>query len=84
VVGGGKSPGPARAPVLWAGKRRRAARCFPLSPGWASKPLIPLYGMGWGFDKGQPLIPGPRVTPLAPGLWKSGQRERGSHTGKSP
>jgi hypothetical protein len=40
--------------MLWAGRRRRAARRFPLDPGWASKLLTPLNG---GVDKGQPLIP---------------------------
>jgi hypothetical protein len=49
-TGEGRSPCPARVPpVLWAGGCRRAARHFPLGPGWASKPLIPLNG-GWTRD----------------------------------
>ena len=61
-------------PMLWAGRCRRAARCFPLSPGWASKPLTPLDGEGC-VDKGQPLTGAPRVTPCSPGVM--GERAEG-------
>jgi hypothetical protein len=39
-------------PMLWAGRCRRAARCFPLAPRWASKPLTPLDG-GWTMGSPQ-------------------------------
>jgi hypothetical protein len=32
-------------PMLWAGRIGRAS-CFPLGPGWTSKPLTPLDGAG--------------------------------------
>ena len=58
--GGEDSQCPARVPpILWAGRRGRAARRFPLSPRWASKPLTPLNGGGQGAAPNQ----GPRVTP---------------------
>jgi hypothetical protein len=52
--GGGREDSPCLArvpPMLWAGGHGRAARCFPLSPGWASKPLTPL-DRGLGVYKG--------------------------------
>jgi len=82
----GKSPRPARIPpMLWAGRHGRTVRRFPLSPGWASKPLTPLDG-GWegGVDKGQPPIPGPRGDTLCPR--DTGERAEGERfpPGKSP
>jgi hypothetical protein len=42
-------------PMLWAGRRGRAVRRFPLGPGWASKPLTPLDGGGGGrWTRGSP------------------------------
>ena len=50
------SPCLARVPaMLWAGRCRRAARRFPLGPGWASKPLTPLDRE---VDKGKLLTGG--------------------------
>ena len=50
---GEDSPCLARVPpMLWAGGHGRAARCFPLGPGWAS---------------GQPPIPGDPGDTLGPG-----------------
>ena len=53
--GGGEredSSCPARVPpMLWTGRHGRVARCFPLSPRWASKPLT--HSMGAGVDKRQ-------------------------------
>ena len=47
------SPHPARVPpMLWAGGCGRAARHFPLCPGWASKPLTLLDG--WGGQGADP------------------------------
>jgi hypothetical protein len=40
-------------PMLWVGGCRRAARCFPLGPWWASKPLTPL-DRGWTRGSPQP------------------------------
>jgi hypothetical protein len=69
-----KSPRLARVPpMLWAGRCGRAARCFPLDPGWASKPLTPFDGGGQGLAHN---TRGPGVTPLAPGIQERGQRER--------
>jgi hypothetical protein len=49
--------------MLWAGRCRKAAKRFPLGPGWASKPLTPL-------DKGQSST---WATPLSPrGYGKEG------------
>ena len=59
----------------------RAARHFPLGPGWASKPPL---DVGVVVDKGQPLITGALGRhPVVLGLWERGLRERGSHVGKS-
>lgn len=41
-------------PMRWAGGYGRAARHFPLCPGWASKPLT-LLNVGAGVDKVQSL-----------------------------
>jgi hypothetical protein len=81
LIGSGEREGredsllPARfPPILWAGRCGRAARRFPLGPGWASKPLTPL-DRGW-TRKGQPLKPGgPRATPCSPGVM--GERAEG-------
>ena len=57
------SPHPSRVPpMVWAGGHGRAARRFPLSPGWASKPLTPLDR---GMDKGQPPTGDPGATPCS-------------------
>jgi hypothetical protein len=75
------SPRPARVPpMLWASRRGRAARYFPLCPGWASKPLTPLYR---GWTRGSPQPGTLRRHPVALGLWERGLRERGSHIGES-
>ena len=56
------SPRLARVPsMLWAVGRRRAARCFPLGPGWASKPLTPLDG---GGQEAAPETKGPQADTL--------------------
>jgi hypothetical protein len=60
---------------------RQTGEGFPLSPVWASKLVTTLNGGGQGAA---PETRSPRMTPLAPGLWEGGQRERGSHAGKSP
>jgi hypothetical protein len=52
-----------------------------LGPRWTSKPLFSLDG-GWTRDS--PRHQGPRATPLALELQERGQKERDSHTGKSP
>ena len=74
VEEGEDSPHLARVPpMFWAGGHRRAARHFPLSPRWASKPLTHSTGVGdggWGLDKGQPAL-GPY--PVAPQVM--GERE---------
>jgi hypothetical protein len=78
------SPRPARVPpMLWAGRGGRAARSFPLSPRWTSKPLTLLNGK---VDKGKPPKPGgPGVTPCSLRLWERGQRDVGKEgEGKSP
>jgi hypothetical protein len=60
--------------MLWADGRGRPARHFPLSPGWASKPLTPL-NEGWA--RGSPWNQGALGQhPVAPGLWGRGHRER--------
>ena len=59
------------SPRLWAGGRGRASRCFPLGPGWASKPLT----HSTGVDKGQPLTGDPGPTPCSPGVM--GERAEG-------
>jgi hypothetical protein len=65
-------------PMLWAGRCGRAARCFPLCPGWASKPMIPLNGV----DNWQQPDWGSGATPCSPGVM--GERAVGvSHTGAS-
>ena len=44
-----EDPRPARVPpMLWTGGLEKAARLFPLSPRWASKPLTHLTGGGQG------------------------------------
>jgi hypothetical protein len=44
-----KNPCPARIPpMLWSAGCGRAARLFPLNPGWASKPLTHSSGVGQG------------------------------------
>jgi hypothetical protein len=52
IKGVGENPGPARVPVLWAGRCGRTATLFPCSPRWVSgcvKPLDPsLAGCGQG------------------------------------
>ena len=80
--GGKECPHLARVPpVLWAGGHGRAARHFPLGPGWASKPLTPLDG---GWTRGSPQNQGaPGRHPVAPGLQERGLRERGSHADES-
>jgi hypothetical protein len=65
---------PARVPpMLWAGECGRAAKSFPYSPGWASKPLTPLDG--GRLDKGQPLPGGSEETSCSPGVM--GERAEG-------
>ena len=59
--------------MLWAGRLRRAARCFPLGTGWASKPLTPLEGVVVVVvvvvvEKGKPLTWGHRTTPCSTGV----------------
>ena len=51
--------------MLWTGGHGRADVHFPFGPGWASKPLTPLDGVG-GVDKGQPPTGDPVVTPCSP------------------
>jgi hypothetical protein len=51
--GGRKDPCPARVPpMLWSGRCGRAARQFPLIPGWASKPMT--HSSGGGHGAAQP------------------------------
>ena len=60
-----------RPEILWAGRLRRAARCFPLGTGWASKPLAPLEGVVMVVvvvEKGKPLTWGHRTTPCSTGV----------------
>ena len=57
--------------MLWAGRLRRAARCFLLGTGWASKPLTPLEGVVVVVvvvEKGKPLTWGHRTTPCSTGV----------------
>ena len=57
--------------MLWAGRCRRVARHFPLSHGWASKPLTPLKGVVVVVvvvEKGKPLTWGHRTTPCSTGV----------------
>ena len=58
--------------MLWAGRLRRAARCFPLRTGWASKPLTPLEEVVVVVvvvvEKGKPLTWGHRTTPCSTGV----------------
>ena len=57
---------PARVPpMLWTGRHGRAARHFPLSPGWASKPLTPLDG---GWTRGSPQNQGHQGNTLCSGF----------------
>ena len=61
-----------RPEILWAGRHRSAARCFPLRTGWASKPLTPLEGVVVVVvvvvEKGKPLTWGHRTTPCSTGV----------------
>ena len=68
-----EDPCPARVPpMLWSGGHGRAARRFPLSPRWASKPLTHLTGDG---EQGAAQPGGPGATPCSPGVM--GEREEG-------
>jgi hypothetical protein len=61
--GKGKDPHPARVlPILWFVRCGRAAIHFPLSPGWAFKPLTHSSGSG----QGAALPENPRATLLKP------------------
>jgi hypothetical protein len=67
-----EDPHPARVPpMLWTGRHGKASRCFPLSPGWASKPLTHSTWGGQGASKPG----GPGATPCSPGVM--GEREEG-------
>jgi hypothetical protein len=55
----------------WTGRHGRAARHFPFSSGWASKPLT--HSTGDGQGAAQPG--GPWATPCSPGVM--GEREEG-------
>ena len=70
--------------MLWAGRLRRAARCFPLGTGWASKPLTPLEGVVVVVvvEKGKPLTWGHRTTPCSTGVM--GVRAEGERFPHSP
>ena len=69
---GRKDPRPTRVSLmLWSDERGRAATRFPLSPGWASKPLTHSLGVGQGAA--QPGSPG--TTPCSPRVM--GEREEG-------
>jgi hypothetical protein len=70
--GGREDPCPTRIPpMLWTGRHGRAARHFPLSPGWASKPLTHFTEGGQGAAQ-----PGdPRATPCSSGVME--EREEG-------
>jgi hypothetical protein len=57
--GGRESTFLARVPVLWVGRHRRTAGCFPSSPGWASGCVKPLTPHGRG---GQGAAPGTRFS----------------------
>ena len=66
------SPHLARVPpMLWAGRHGRAARLFPLSPRWPSKPLTnSLLGGQWAAQRGSP-----GATLKSPGVM--GERDEG-------
>lgn len=67
---------PARVPpMLWAGGGRTAATHFPLSLGWASKPLTHSLRGGQGAA---PDLGGPRATPCIPGVMGERDKGRGS------
>ena len=79
--GGGNSPRQARVPpMLWAGRCWRAARCFPLNPRWASKPLTHLTE---GGQAAAPNLGAPGPHPVALGLWERGMREEVLNTDQS-
>ena len=59
-------------PILWSVRHGRAAIHFPLSPGWAFKPLTHSSGGGQGAT----LSGNPEATLLKPlGLWERGMRK---------
>ena len=67
-------PCPARVPpMLWAVRCGKAARRFPLGPGWASKPLTPLDR--GGGTRGSPRNQGPQGDTLS--LEVTGKRAEG-------
>jgi hypothetical protein len=57
--------------MLWTGGPGRAARCFPLSPGWASKSLT--HSSGGGQKAAQ--NGSPRATSCSPSVM--GKRDKG-------
>jgi hypothetical protein len=62
---GRKDPYPARIlPILWSGRRGRAAICSPLSPGWAFKSLTHSSGVA----KGQPYQGALELLSKSPGV----------------
>jgi hypothetical protein len=68
---GRKDPCSARVPpMLWSGRRGKAATGFPLSPGWSSSD--PLFGGRQGAA--QPGSAG--LLSKAPGLWERRMREQ--------
>jgi hypothetical protein len=75
---GRKDPRPTRVPpMLWTVRIGRAAICFPLSqPRVGIQASDPLFGGGWGVDKGQPNLGAPVLLPKAPVCVGEG----GSHT----
>jgi hypothetical protein len=81
---GENAPRLARVPVLWAGRQGRTAGHFPLDSGWASGCVKPLTPHGRGWTRGRPQYQGPWGDTLGPRNRRRGQREIGSHTGKSP
>ena len=58
--------------MLWSGGHGRAARHFPLSPGWASKPLTPLSRGGVG-QGAAPDTRGPGETLWVPEIQEEGR-----------
>jgi hypothetical protein len=62
-------------PMLWTGRHGKAARHFPLSPGWASKPLTHSMEGGEAVDKRQSNLGALGPHPVALGLWERGKRE---------
>jgi hypothetical protein len=75
------SPCPARVPpMLWAARHMRAARRFPLSPGWTSKPLTHSMGGGHGVA---PDLGAPGSHPVAPEIWERGKSEEVPNTDQS-